>query len=85
MKTFSREKNLEHNDLRGMTKASSSSEILEKAKEKEERYEWLKAAVCFQEALNSFCASDFQNKGKISESLRARILRVLYAIVSFHK
>ena len=36
-----------------MSEASSVEEILGKAKEEEGRYEWLKAADCYQKALTA--------------------------------
>jgi hypothetical protein len=52
-----------------MSEASSVEEILGKAKEEEGRYEWLKAADCYQKALTTVAETDFLGKGQILEDL----------------
>jgi exonuclease VII small subunit len=52
-----------------MSEASSVEEILGKAKEEEEGYEWLKAADCYRKALTAVAKTDFLRKGEISERL----------------
>jgi hypothetical protein len=52
-----------------MSKASSIEEILSKAKDEEDRYEWLKAVNIYQKALGFVPEADFLRKGEILEDL----------------
>jgi hypothetical protein len=61
-----------------MSEASSVEEILAKAKEEEERYEWLKAADCYRKALTAVAETDSPRKGEISERLAYAVYKAAF-------
>ena len=52
--------------------------ILSRAKEEEGRYEWLKAADCYQKALTAVAETDFLKKGEISERLAYAVYKAAF-------
>jgi exonuclease VII small subunit len=61
-----------------MSDALSVEEILNEAREEETRYEWLRAADYYQEALNVVADSDFLRKGEICESMAHAVYKATF-------
>ena len=68
-----------------MSETSSVEEILGKAKEEEGRYEWLKAADCYQKALMAVAETDLLRKGEICENIAYAIYKAAFQVEHSHE